>query len=174
MNLRPYINSPQASINTLSMDVRGGSGALRVIVPSTWEGEVISQSTSGNLKHDWDGLQVLTDGQRFTATKGNGLGRLNIWGSSMNVELIGEPASGFPGLSVQGQVKEEGEGVSVAPNLPSEVHVQGEGQRLPNLARKDEWQNEEDDDDWTIVGDEDGGEEVIRRPPPSYNDATRR
>lgn len=150
------------------MDVRGGSGALRLLVPSTWEGEVISQSTSGNLKHDWDGLRILTDGQRFTATKGNGLGQLNIWGSSMNVELIGQPMSG---LSGQGQVKEEGEGVPVAPGLPTKVQVQEEGQRLPNLARKDEWQN---DDDWTIVGDEDGGEEITRRPPPTYEDATRR
>ena len=91
----------------------------------------------------------------------------------MNVELIGEPMSGISGLSVQGQVKEEGECVPVAPGLPSAVHVQ-KGQRLPNLARKDEWQNEEDDDDWTIVEDEDGGEEITRRPPPTYNDATRR
>ena len=173
MNLRPYINSPQASIKTLSMDVRGGSGALRLLVPSTWEGEVVSQSTSGNLRHDWDGLRILTDGQRFTAKKGNGLGQLNIWGSSMNVELIGEPVRGSSGPSFQGRVKEEGEDVPVVPGLPSEAHVQ-EGQRLPNLARKDERQNEEDDDDWTIVGDEDGGEEITRRPPPSYNDATRR
>ena len=156
------------------MDVRGGSGALRLLLPSTWEGEVISQSTSGNLKHDWDGLRILTDGQRFTATKGNGLGQLNIWGSSMNIELIGEPVSDFSGPSVQGRVKEEGEGVPVVPGLPTKVQVQEEGQRLPNLARKDESQNEEDDDDWTIVGDEDGGEEIARRPPPSYNDATRR
>ena len=92
----------------------------------------------------------------------------------MNVELIGEPVGGMAGLSVQRQVKEEGEGVPVAPGLPSAVHVQGEGQRLPNLARKDEWQDEEDDDAWTIVEDEDGGEEVTRRPPPTYNDATRR
>ena len=155
------------------MDIRGGSGALRVLVSSTWEGEVISQSTSGNLKHDWDGLRVLTNGPRFTATKGNGLGQLNIWGSSMNVELIGKLIGGFSGLLVQGQVEEEEKGVPVAPGLPSDVHVK-EGQRLPNLARKDEWQNEEHDDDWTIVGDEDGGEEVTRRPPPTYNDATRR
>ena len=81
----------------------------------------------------------------------------------MNVELIGESMSGSSGLPVQGQVKDEGEGVPVAPGLPSEVHKQEErpkqkeGQRLPNLARKDEWQNEEDDDDWTVVGDEDRG-----------------
>ena len=92
----------------------------------------------------------------------------------MNVELIGEPVSGFSALSVQGQVKEEGEGVSGAPGLPSAVHVQEEGQRLPNLARNDEWQNVEDDDGWTIVGDGDGGEEITRRPPPTYKDATRR
>ena len=172
MNLHPYINSPQASIRTLSMDFRGGSGALRVRVPSTWEGEVNSQLTSGNLKHDWEDLRVLTNGPKFTATKGNGLGQLKIWGSSMNVELMGEPMGGLSSLSVQGQVKEES--VPVVPGLPSEVQVQEEGQRLPNLARKDEGQDEEDDDDWTVVGDEDGGEELIHRPPPTYKNATRR
>ena len=157
------------------MDIQGGSGALKLLVPPTWEGEVISQSTSGNLKHDWDGLRVLTNGPRFTATKGNGLGQLTIWGSSMNIELKGEPMSGFSGLPVQGQVKEEDEDMSVAPGLPSKVHGKEKGQHLPNLARKDERQNEEDDDDdWTIVGDEDGGEQITRRPPPTYNDATRK
>ena len=75
----------------------------------------------------------------------------------MNVELIGEPMSDFSGLPIQGQVKDEGEGVPVALGLPSEVHKQEERQRVPKLARKDEWQNEEDDDDWTVVGDEDRG-----------------
>ena len=156
------------------MDFRGGAGALRVRVPSTWEGEVISQLTSGNLKHDWEDLRVLTNGPKFTATKGNGLGQLKIWGSAMNVELMAEPMGGLFGLPVEGQVKEEGESVPVIPALLSEVQVQEEGRRLPNLAKKEEWQNDEEDDDWTVVGDEDGGEQVMRRPPPNYNDATRR
>lgn len=156
------------------MDFRGGSGALRVRVPSTWEGEVISQLTSGNLKHDWEGLRVLTNGPKFTATKGNGLGQLKIWGSSMNVELMAEPMGGLIGLPVEGQVKEEGESVPGVPALLSEVQVQEEGRRLPNSAKKEEWQNDEEEDDWTVVGDEDGGEQVTRRPPPNYNDATRR
>ena len=156
------------------MDFRGGSGALRVRVPSTWEGEVISQLTSGNLKHDWEDLRVLTNGPKFTATKGNGLGQLKIWGSSMNVELMAEPMGGLTGLLVEGQVKEKGENVPVVPALLSEVQVQEEGRRLPNLAKKEEWQNDEEEDDWTVVGDEDEGEQVTRRPPPNYNDATRR
>lgn len=44
----------------------------------------------GGVKHEWEGLQVLKEGMRFRAVKGDGGGggQLNVWGS-MSVELVG-------------------------------------------------------------------------------------
>lgn len=178
MILHPYINSPQASLRSLSMDFRGSSGALKVHLPSTWEGEVISHLSSGRVRHEWEGLRVLQDGPKFTAMKGNGLGQLNIWGNSMNVELVGERMHGVSGLTIQGQVKGEGERVPIVPcmpELPREAEVRKQTELVPNLPTEAEWLDEEEiDDDWTVVGDEDGVQEVTKRPPPTYEDAMRR
>ena len=189
MTIHPYVNSPQASLRTLSADFRGGSGKLKIRVPSTWEGQVTS---TGRVRHEWEGLRVLKDGPGFAAAKGNGLGKLAIWGYSKNVELVGECRPNLPGgvgLRDEGErvpgsvakmeVKEEGERVPVipgTPTLPKEVEVQNEGERVPDSPKEEEWQEAEegdDDDDWTVVGDEDGAQAVVKRPPPSYEDATR-
>lgn len=105
----------------------------------------MSQS-NGRVRHEWEGLRVLKDGPSFAATKGNGMGRLNISGASMNVELVGERV----------------------PGLPWEVGAQGGGG--PGAAKREG----EDDDEWTLVQDEDGDPELTRRPPPTYDEAMRR
>ncbi len=190
VTIHPYVDSPQASIRTLSADFRGGSGKLKVRVPFAWEGQV---SSDGRVRHEWEGLRVLKDGPGFAAVKGTGLGKLTIWGYSNSVELVGERVTNLPGgagLRVEGErvpvsaaemeVKEEGERVPVLPgmppSLPREVEVQNEGERVPDSPKEEEWQEAEegdDEDDWTVVGDEDGAQEVVKRHPPSYEDATR-
>ena len=141
MTLHPYIDSPQASLRTLSTDFRGSSGGLRIQLPSTWEGEVTSHLSNGRVRHEWEGLRVLKDGPMFRAMKGNGLGKLNIWGSSMNVELVGERMPDLPrevgvketgerasGSSMDVDVQEFGERVS---GLPTTVKAKEQGERVP-------------------------------------------
>ncbi|CAF9925073.1 MAG: hypothetical protein ALECFALPRED_002896 [Alectoria fallacina] len=156
--LHPYVDSPRASLRTLSTDFRGSSGGLNVRFPSTWEGEVMSHLNSGRVRYEWEGLRVLKDGPRFRATKGNGLGQLNIWASSMNVELVGErmPVSPrevavhevkrVPGSLREVEVHEEGAGMSGSPReievlgresvtgLPREAEVRAEGERVPVIS----------------------------------------
>lgn len=87
------------------------------------------------------------------------MGKLNIRGSSMDVELVGEAV---PGLPKHDGVKQGGRPVPVATGVPllqKEVELQGE--------------RAGDDDEWTLVGDEDGNEEATKKPPPSYDDAMR-
>ncbi|CAD6572673.1 MAG: hypothetical protein ASARMPREDX12_005361 [Alectoria sarmentosa] len=153
--LHPYLDNPRASLRTLTTDFRGSSGGLHVRLPSTWEGAVMSHLNSGRVRHEWEGLRVLKDGPRFAATKGNGLGQLNIWASSMDVELVGErmPVSPrevevhevkrVPGSLRAVEVHEEGAGTSGSPReievlgresvpvLPSEVEVKEQGERVP-------------------------------------------
>lgn len=164
ITLHPCVSCPQAGLRGISTDFRGSSGGLKVRFPSTWEGEVISHLNNGRVKHEWEGLQVLKDGPSFTAVKGSGVAQLNIWGSSMNVELVGERV---PGLPREGEARGEGECVPVVPGM-------GALRRRVEV-REDEGEEEEEgtDDDWTIVGDEDGAREVVKRPPPTYEDATR-
>lgn len=121
--LHPYVNSPQASLRTLSTDFRGASGGLEVCFPSTWEGEVMSHLNSGTVTHGWEGLRVLREGPRFTATKGNGLGQLNIWGSAVNVDLV---ALRVPDLPREVEGKQGGECLSA---LPREVEVKEEEEK---------------------------------------------
>ena len=141
MTLHPYIDSPQASLRTLSTDFRGSSGGLRIQLPSTWEGEVTSHLSNGRVRHEWEGLRVLEDGPMFRAMKGNGLGKLNIWGNSMNVELVGER---MPDLPREVGVKEKGEHASSsstevevqefrerASGLPTTVKAKEQGERVP-------------------------------------------
>lgn len=122
---------------------------------------MISHLNNGRVKHEWEGLQVLKDGPSFTAVKGSGVAQLNIWGSSMNVELVGERV---PGLPREGEVRGEGECVPVVPGM---------GALRRRVEVREDEEEEETDDDWTIVGDEDGAREVVKRPPPTYEDATR-
>lgn len=188
MVLNPYVNDPKASIRALSINYRGSSGRLKVQFPSTWEGEVISHLNKDRVRHNWDGLHVKNDNSRFAAIKGNGPGKLNIFGHSVNVELVGERMPSLPretevkeegervpALAKEMEVKEEGERVPVVhgmPGLRREVDVQEQGGSMPDSPKEAEWQEAEgDDDDWTIVGDEDGAQEVTKRPPPTYEDA---
>ena len=153
MVLHPCITSPRSSLRTLSTDLRSSSGAMKIRFPATWEGEIVSHLTSGRVRHEWEGLRVLKDGPRFTATKGHGSGKLNIWGDSMNVELVGDRMPDLPREEEEEKVEER--------------------EREPDSPKEEERQVEEDDDDWTVVGDEDGGQELVKRPPPTYEDATR-
>lgn len=191
--LHPYVKSPQASLRTLSTDFRGGSGGLKIRFPPTWEGEVISHLNVGSVRHEWEGLRVLRDGPRFTATKGSGLGQLNIWGSSMDVELVGERMLVLP---MEAEVHEEGarmpslpsefdvqEGERVSGSSSSEAEVQEEGERNPDspkaeegqeegervagLPKEEQWQEEGDDDD---NDDEDDWTVVARQPMPNYEE----
>lgn len=171
MVLNPYVNDPKASIRALSINYRGSSGRLKVQFPSTWEGEAISHLNKDRVRHNWEGLHVKNDNSRFAAIKGNGPGKLNIFGHSVNVELVGEC---MPSLRRETEVK-EGERVPVVhgmPGLRREVDVQEQGGSMPDSPKEEGWQEAEgDDDDWTIVGDEDGAQEVMKRPPPTYEDA---
>ena len=164
--LHPYVPNPQGPLRALSADFRGSSSQLKVRFPSTWEGEVLSHLTSGRVRYQWPGLRILKDGPGFRATNGNGPGKLNIQGNSMDVELLGETA---PGLPNDEGVRQGGQpvpvAVPVAPGVP-DLHTEAEvrGERI----------GDDDDDDWTIVGDEDGAQEATRNPPPSYDDAMTR
>ena len=177
------------------MDFRGGSGGLKVCFPTTWEGEVMSHLKSGTVRHEWEGLRVLRDGPRFTATKGNGLGQLNIWGSAVNVELVAERGpnlprevegkegsklvpilprevevkEGEPDLSVEMGIEEEGEREPVTPSMPSlprEAEMQEEGDRMLDLPKKDEGQEgDDDDDDDWTIVKEEDGAQEVTRRP---------
>ena len=169
--LHPFVNDPGTSLKTLSADFRGVSGNLKIYFPSTWEGEIDSLLKSGRVRHMWEGLQVLKDGSNFRATTGNGSGHLNIQGTSMSVELVGEKVPGLPIADLSGDRVPVVPGMSGSRTEAKERH----GDLNPNLEdEKRLKQAPEDDDDWTIVGDEDGVEKLERRPPPSYEDATRR
>lgn len=95
----------------------------------------MSHLNSGTVRHEWEGLRVLRDGPRFTATKGNGLGQLNIWGSAVNVELVAERVPDLP-RKVEGE-----EGSKHVPALPKEVELKEE-ERVPDPSVEVEMEEE--------------------------------
>ena len=95
VTVRPSLSHPLAPMRKLYSSHVHLSGSATLRYPNTWEGRILGETGSGNVRIDWPGVRILKDAKedwfrhKIEAVKGNGEGILKFSGNSGRTTLEG-------------------------------------------------------------------------------------
>ena len=90
LTLHPSPLHPSSPLRSTSTAMRGVSGSARFIFTADWEGKINCRTETGQVIHDWPGLQVRRSGRCLEATKQHGSSVLLVEGSDLFVAVEGK------------------------------------------------------------------------------------